>query len=115
MVANARSKTAFRAHIVGEFRRTGPNAWDDYCLVPTDGDDIEVLAGVKLQLEEHGAVFRMRHHGAVILAQWRPEPEDAPSDDPEQRRQAFLARCVAAFANDKGLGAAAIVARTLRR
>ena len=115
MVANGRSKIAFRAHIVGEFRRTGPNAWDDYRLDPTDGDDIEVLPGVKLQLEEQGAVFRVRHHGTVVLAQWRPEPGEIVSDDPEQRRQAFVTCCVGAFSHVKGLGAAAIVARNLRR
>ena len=115
MVANGRSKAAFRARIVGEFKRSGPNAWDDYRLDPTEGNDFEVLPGVKLQVEQHGAVFRIRHHGTVVLAQWRPEPDEIQSDDPEERRAAFLARCVGAFGHAKGLGAAAVVARTLRK
>ena len=58
--ANARTCRAFRARILGHFRRVGPNKWDPYRFVRAEGDqEIDVLPGLKIQVEEYGAVFRL--------------------------------------------------------
>ena len=59
--ANGKTKRAFRGEIVGHFRQTGPNAWDDYEFVRETSGTIDVLTGIKVQTEDDGVIFRMRH------------------------------------------------------
>jgi hypothetical protein len=63
---NARVRERFRAKIVGHFRRLGPNRWDDYVLVDEDQGEMDVLPGVRVQLEDQGAEVRIRSHGHVL-------------------------------------------------
>jgi hypothetical protein len=75
---NATTTRAFSGRVVGVFRRSGPNTWDDYVLVEEDGGPIDVLAEVAIQVETARATFRMRRRGEVILVAWTPsEPEGA--------------------------------------
>ena len=65
--ANAKTACAFAARTVGHFRRAGPNAWDDYLFESIAGGEVlDVSAGVPVQVEPEGAVFRMRCHGEVL-------------------------------------------------
>jgi hypothetical protein len=90
--ADATTSRAFTGRVLGVYRRSGPNAWDDYVLDETDGGPIEVLAGTPVQLEDEGAVFRMRRRGEVTVVAWVPGPgEIGERSDP---RQAFLERCL---------------------
>ena len=112
---DAKTARAFRGRIVGAYRRVGPNAWDDYRFVSEDGGVIDVLPGLKIQLERHGARFRMRRQGRVIRVEWEPGPEEMErlgSGDVTARRKAFLARYVEAFDEAQGQ-AAATIARKL--
>lgn len=114
---DAKTARAFRGRIVGAYRRAGPNAWDDYRFVSEDGGVIDVLPGLKIQLERHGARFRMRRQGRVIRVEWEPGTEDMKrlaSDDVIARREAFLARYVEAFDEAQGQ-AVATIARKLER
>ena len=113
---NAKTKRSFNGHIVGRFRKTGPNSWDDYQVVAEDGGPIDVFPSVKIHIEPRGAKFRMRSRGEVILVQWVPsEEERAGFGDDVDLRAAFLETCVDAFDYKKGIGVAAHIARTLRK
>ncbi len=46
-------------------------------LVEEHGGPIEVFAGTPVQLENEGAVFRMRHKGEVLVVAWVPAPGEA--------------------------------------
>ncbi len=88
--ADATTSRAFSGRIVGVFRRSGPNTWDDYVLVEADGGEIQVFAETPIQVEREDARFRMRRKGEVVLVAWTPEEEG-----PESERHArFLASCV---------------------
>jgi hypothetical protein len=90
--ADATTGRAFAGRVVGVFRRTGPNEWDDYELVEEDGGPIDVLAGIPIQLEREGARFRMRRRGEVVVVRWTP---DAESGEPDaDARSRFLESCV---------------------
>jgi hypothetical protein len=90
--ADATTRRAFSGRIVGAYRRTGPNSWDDYVLVDEDEGTIEVFAGTPIQVEEDGATFRMRRKGEVIRVAWTPEAgEGEAGADPRAR---FLESCV---------------------
>ena len=42
--ADATTARSFWGRVLGVYRRTGPNSWDDYALVEEDGGPIEVFA-----------------------------------------------------------------------
>jgi hypothetical protein len=88
--ADATTSRAFSGRIVGVFRRSGPNTWDDYVLVDGDGGEIQVFAETPIQVERHGATFRMRRKGEVVLVAWTPE-EEGPEAELHKR---FLESCV---------------------
>ena len=115
MVPNGKTKRSFSGKIVGVFQRVGPNSWDDYQLVAKDGGPIEVLPGVRIQIEPEGTLFRMRTRGQVMLVAWVPEADEGTNPDEAEARTVFLDRYVDAFANAPGQGAAAFIARQLRR
>jgi hypothetical protein len=87
---NATTRCGFPGRIVGVYRRSGPNAWDDYLLVAEDGGAVDVLAGIPIQVESEGAVFRMRRKGEVLLVQWTPDECEKGVD----LRVRFLEQCV---------------------
>jgi hypothetical protein len=90
--ANARTAVNFRARICGHFRRTGPNTWDDYVFQPVEnGEIVDVLTDVPIQVESEGAEFRMRRHGEVERLVWHPADGEASGPDARAR---FLAECV---------------------
>lgn len=113
---DAKTARAFSGRIVGHFRPTGPNAWDDYEFVMQDEGPIEVLPGLKIQLERHGARFRMRRQGRVIRVEWEPDEADRArmeGNDVRALRAAFLARYVVSFDEAPAQGLGAVVARKL--
>jgi hypothetical protein len=69
---NGRTRRAFAGRVVGRYRRIGPNPWDDYELLPAEGESLRVAAGIKIQVEGSGARFRLRRCGElerlIILA-----------------------------------------------
>ncbi len=90
--ADATTSCAFAGRVVGVFRRSGPNSWDDYVLVDEDGGAIEVFAETPIQVESDGASFRMRRKGEVIRVAWTPQGRGRePGDDLRAR---FLKSCV---------------------
>lgn len=110
--ANARTAVNFRARVVGHFRRKGPNSWDSYVFEAIEnGETVDVLAAVQIQVESEGAAFRMRRHGEVERLVWHPADGETPGPDTRAR---FLAECVRAFSEDQGIGAAAVIASKLR-
>jgi len=113
---NAKTRRSFKGHLVGRFKKTGPNSWDDYQVVAEDGGPIDVFPSVKVHVEERGAKFRMRSRGEVLLVQWIPSDEEmaALGEDPDLR-QPFLETCVDSFGYKKGIGVTAYIAKTLRR
>jgi hypothetical protein len=90
--ADAATSCTVLGRVVGVFRRTGPNSWDDYVLVDEDGGPIEVFAETPIQVESSGATFRMRRKGDVIRVLWTPEDGERQSHDDLHAR--FLASCV---------------------
>jgi hypothetical protein len=114
---NARTRKAFRAHIAGCFERAGPNRWDPYEFVPEPGAAVDVLPGIDVQVERSGVEFRMRSRGRVVRAAWEPTPDDLRAmgrGGPIEMRKRFLAECVESFAEARGQGEAAFIARKLR-
>lgn len=90
--ADATTSRAFPGRVVGAYRCSGPNSWDDYVLVDEDGGPIEVLAEIPIQVETDGATFRMRRKGVVIRVAWTPDDGgNAAGDDLRAR---FLKSCV---------------------
>ena len=116
--ANAVVKRAFRGRLVGYFRRVGPNRWDDYVFVRDDQGEIDVLPGIRVELEQQGAQIRMRSSGRVVKVAWMGSlsGESLPEGpSPRRRRDAFVAHYLEPFDEAPGLGAAAYVARNLTR
>ncbi len=112
---NGNTKRLFHGRIVASFRRIGPNPWDDYERVPGDGGPIEVMPGIRVQVEPEGTELRMRWHGNVIAVAWAPtEEEQAELAVGGDGRALFLERYVTGFQNKPGLGAAAAIAGKLR-
>ena len=89
--ADATTSCAFSGRVVGVFRRSGPNSWDDYVLVDEDGGPIEVFGETPIQVEADGATFRMRRKGEVVRVTWIPEEAGGESGDLHAR---FLKSCV---------------------
>lgn len=90
--ADATTSRAFSGRVVGVFRRTGPNAWDDYELVDEDGGPIDVFAQTPIQVEREGATFRMRRRGEVVRVAWTPD--DGEDEEGADLRARFLESCV---------------------
>ena len=90
--ADATTACSFRGRVLGVYRRTGPNSWDDYALVEEDGGPIEVFAETPVQLENEGAAFRMRRRGEVTVVAWVPGAGEA-GDGPDLRAR-FIERCI---------------------
>ena len=81
--ANARTAVNFRARICGHFGRTGPNTWDDYVFQPVEnGEIVDVLTDVPIQVESEGAEFRMRRHGEVERLIWHRPTAKPPGRTP---------------------------------
>jgi hypothetical protein len=90
--ANATTSRTVSGRVVGVYRRSGPDSWDDYLLVDEDGGAIEVFAETLIQVEADGATFRMRRKGEVIRVRW--SPEDGAPDAGEDLHARFLRSCV---------------------
>jgi hypothetical protein len=88
--ADATTSRAFSGRVIGVFRRSGPNAWDDYVLVDEDLGPIEVFGETPIQVEAD-ATFRMRRQGEVIRVAWIPEEGAGEAGD---RHARFLKSCV---------------------
>ena len=90
--ADATTRRTVSGRVVGVFRRSGPNSWDDYVLVDEDGGLIEVFAETPIQVEASGSTFRMRRKGEVIRVTWTPE--DGAGETADELHARFLASCV---------------------
>jgi hypothetical protein len=90
--ADATTRCTVSGRVVGVYRRSGPNSWDDYVLVDEDGGPVEVFAETPIQVEASGATFRMRRKGEVIRVAWTPEDGAAAAAD--ELRARFLLSCV---------------------
>jgi len=112
---NGRTRCALVGRVVGRFRRIGPNTWDDYELRPGGGETLRVARGIKIQVEEHGARFRIRRRGQVLLVEWVPSEEQQTAMASARRdpRQAFLESCVRDYSSPPGVGLAAVIAKKI--
>ncbi|MBN2195992.1 MAG: hypothetical protein JW751_24455 [Polyangiaceae bacterium] len=118
MDANAHTTRGFRANVLGHFRRTGPNSWDDYAWVADLAESIEVTAGIPVQLERRGVEVRLRRRGKVFRVRWDPEPETADllrGAQPEAIRAYFIEHFLEIQGAPPGIGTAAFVAQKLTR
>jgi hypothetical protein len=129
-------RVGFRAIVLGYFRRTGPNSWDDYEFVlrvasPVTrpaGDQssgelefISVLPLVPVQLEARGVDVRLRSEGKVVRARFVPSEADVetitlslgrafePKQDFRALRQHFLASCLRSVGGDSPKGISAVI------
>ena len=104
----------FKGRVVGYYKSTGANSWDPFEFVLEDGGPIEVLPGLKVQLERTGPRFRMRKQGRVIRVEWVPGSRDAVEDSLRAKRLAFLERYVATFDEPAGKGAGYLASKLIR-
>ncbi len=79
--ANAITKGELRVEIIGRYRPTGPNRWDDWELSTDDiGEEITIPGRNKVQVEPFGAKaeIRLRHRKGrtVYRTRWLPEARD---------------------------------------
>jgi hypothetical protein len=114
--ANARIKRSFSATIVGFFKNTGANPWDDYEFVRVESGTVETYPGTSIQLEEHGTRLRMLKDGRVIRVKWSPsndDPESVRDGGPGEQRRYFIEAYLEAYDEAPGLGAAAVIASKL--
>ena len=114
---NGRTRRPFAARVVGRYRRLGPNAWDDYELVPTaEHQPLRVAAGIEIQVENEGARFRLRRRGEVLLVEWLPSDDERKAVALARRslHESFVEACVKDYASPPGVGLAAVVAKKLR-
>ena len=110
---NAVVRRRFKAKVLGHFRRAGPNRWDDYVFVADNQGEMDVLPGVRVQLEGRGCELRIRSRGRVLRV--RAIHTGVSKLTPRQRRDRLLAEYLDSFDESPGLGAAAFVAKTLIR
>ncbi len=115
---DAETRRPFRARVLGHFKPTGPNAWDDYVFASTrEGEELEVLPGLPVQLERRGAQLRLRRGGRVLRLEWIPDEAElaalAEADSPSARRQRFVEGYLVSFREAAGQGAAAVIAAKL--
>jgi len=114
--ANALTLRTVPATVVGHFRRTGPDAWDDYEFVSEPDRPIELSAGLEVQLEPRGAQLRVRQQGQVLRCRFAPSAEElerAGSEAPSALRRLLIAEYLKVSEVDTGEGTAAM-ARKLR-
>jgi hypothetical protein len=112
---NGRTRRAFDARVVARYERVGPNAWDDYEMIPDTGQTLRVAAGIKIQVEEQGTRFRLRRRGAVLVAEWLPSAADGAASEKRHLdpRAAFIEGCIEDYASPPGVGLAAVIAKKL--
>ncbi len=113
---DGKTSRACRGQILGYFKPTGPNSWDDYSFTSDKTEIIDILPGLKIMMEARGPRFRMRRQGKVIRVSWIPsdqEQGDLSSAAPSALRSYFLQHYVASFDEAKGRGAAAVIALKL--
>jgi hypothetical protein len=112
---NARTRRAVSTVVVGHFRPTGPNAWDDYEFVSEPERPLQVSAGLEVQLEAQGPRLRVRQQGKVLRCRWEPSAEErerAGSEAPSALRKLLQAEYLDSFAEEAGRGSA-VLARKL--
>ncbi len=113
---NARTARAFEGRVIGHFRRTGPNAWDKYELIPHEDDSIDIFPSTEIQVEPDRSRFRIRARGQVLMVQWVPTAEEQEQiSGGVDIHMLFSETCIHGFESTGGIGAAAVIARTLRR
>lgn len=113
---DAMTQRFFRGRVMGHFERTGPNAWDAYRYVPREGDIVDVLPRLKVQVERWGAEIRMRREGRVVRVRWAPteeEQEQLAGQSTKKIRAHFRSRYLSVFDEEPGKGAAAVIANKL--
>ena len=115
LVPNGKTKQSLPGRIVGHFQRVGPNPWDDYQFISEVGTRIDVLPGIKVQVEPSEPRFRMRKRGKVVMVEWEPADSDRKNmGEAEDLRAALLNDFVEYFDNKAGIGVAAFIAKTLK-
>lgn len=115
---NAKTIKAFKAQIVGYFKRIGPNPWDDYRFEHKLGETIDVLPKLRIQIEKEGYDIRIRRKGKVFRVRWIPtedEEKKLGSATPSRVRELFVSEFLELFQHSQGLGGAAVIAKTLRK
>jgi len=118
MDANAHTTRAFTATLLGHFRPTGANPWDDYEWVDDPPETIAVAPGIPVQLERDRAEVRLRRRGEVIRVRWEPGAETAATlhdAGPALVRAHFVEHCLAVQGAPPGAGAVAVIAAKLSR
>jgi hypothetical protein len=116
MDANAQTKRAFAATVLGHFRRTGANPWDDYAWVDDPAERIEVASGIPVQIERAAAEVRLRRHGDVLRVRWEPDAQAATAlrdASPDAIRAYFVEHFLHSQESPPGMGAAAVIASKL--
>ncbi len=78
---NAVTKVEMEAVVIGRYRRTGPNKWDEWELIREPGGEIvTVEPESQIQLEPLGADpeirFRLRKRRKVSRLRWKPTEAD---------------------------------------
>ena len=114
---DAATRKAFRARIIGHYRKTGPDPWDDYEHVYEEEGVLDVHPGLPVQLERHGVEFRLRSQGRVVHLRWVP-PEGEAAALPgtpglAALRRRFLEEYIVEDREPEGHGVAAFVAKKL--
>lgn len=84
--SNATTKVDLNGVIVGRYRQTGPNKWDDYEFARGDGgESFEVQSGKSIQVEPLGAdaevLFRVKSGREVLLIRWAMTAADKKEVD----------------------------------
>ena len=80
--ANAKTTRDIEAEVIGRFRPTGPNRWDDWELErENEGERITIPAGNILAVEPLGAKPELRlrfreGRSSVLRLRWIPSEED---------------------------------------
>jgi hypothetical protein len=113
---NARTKSAFTGRVIGHYRPSGPNSWDDYEYVELDGGPLEVMAGLTVQAEPDAAVVRLRRHGEVLAVEWCPTSADLSQIERSQVavRDYFVAHHLEDYSSPPAWGLAAVVQKKLK-
>lgn len=115
---DAETRRPFRARVLGQFRPSGPNAWDDYVFASApEGEELEVLPGLPVQLERRGPQLRLRREGRVLRLEWIPDEAELAAlgdgDSPSARRERLVAEYLRPHREAAGRGAAAVIAAKL--
>ncbi len=77
---NTVTKVELRGELIGRFKTTGPNRWDDWELISDEGEVVTLEPESPIQLEPLGADpelrFRFRQGRQVLRLRWLPDDED---------------------------------------